>query len=263
MRPMRHVLHNLSFTTCLALACVPSQEAARVQLPLAVDGSALEGAPTDLGYTVRLDTARIALRDLELTILGEMHARAARPRPFRLWDLLVPDAWAHPGHYAGGDVTGELPGDFVADWIAGDGAELGVAELLVGSYHGFNFTFRAADELPASDPLKGHTAHFAGVASKDGLDIAFTAVLDLEAGARLIGAPFVADIDEGAAATLRLQLAARDEATGVSLFDGLDFIALDGDGDGAVQIVPGDDAHNVARRALQSHVFYAIALDPD
>lgn len=262
MPTSRPDLRALSLGTCLFIACVPSQEAARVRLPVVVDGAALADTATDLGYAVRLDVARIALQDLELTILGEMHARAARPRPFRPWDLLVPSAWAHPGHYAGGDVTGELPGEFVVDWIAGDGAALGEAELLVGAYHGVNFTFRAADELPADDPLAGHTAHFAGVATLAGAEFAFTAVLDLDAGTRLIGAPFMLDVDESSAATLGLRLAARDDITGVSLFDGVDFAAMDADGDGAVQIVPGDDAHNVIRRALQSHVFYELAVEP-
>lgn len=246
----------LPLSACLA--CAPSQEAARVELPVVVDGSALVEAETDLGYELRLDSARIAARDLEFTILGEMHARAARPRPFRLWDLLVPDAFAHPGHYSGGDVTGELPGLFVLDWIAGDGEALGDAALLVGAYHGLNFTFRAAAELPASDPLAGHSAQFAGVARKGPAEIAFTALLDLDEDARLIGAPFALDVDEGTELTLGLRLLLRDPSGAATLFDGVDFAALDDDGDGAVEIVPGDAAHNIIRRALQSHVFYAV-----
>lgn len=237
----------------LSLAsCTPSQEAARVELPVAVDGGALVDAATDLGWQVRLDVARIALGDLEFTIQGEMHVAA------RLWRLVVPHAWAHPGHYAGGDVTGALPGSFVADWLAGDGQELGRAELLAGTYNGCNLALRRADELPADDPLSGHTAHFAGVASKDGLDIAFTAVLDVDPGAAVIGAPFELTVDAATTATLGLRLRARDPETGVHLFDGLDFAALDPDGDGSVTIAPDDPAHNVARRALQSHVFYLV-----
>jgi len=246
----------LLFSACLA--CAPSQEAARVELPVVVDGSALVEAETDLGYEIRLDTARIAAQDLEFTILGEMHARAARPRPFRLWDLLVADAFAHPGHSAGGDVTGELPGLFVLDWIAGDGEALGDAALLVGTYEGLNLSFRAALELPASDPLAGHSAHFAGVARKGPAEIAFTAVFDLDEGARLIGAPFALAVDEDTDLTLGLRLLLRDSASGANLFDGIDFAALDEDGDGALEIRPGDAAHNIARRALQSHVFYAV-----
>ncbi|WP_096332863.1 hypothetical protein [Nannocystis exedens] len=239
--------------TCLSAACAPSQEAARVELPVVVDGSRLVDAPTDLGWTIHLDSARIAAGDLEFTIQGEMHALA------RLWDLLVPSAVAHPGHYAGGDVTGALPGSFVLDWIAGDGVELGRAELLVGDYHGCNIALRRADELQAEDPLAGHTAHFAGTASKGGLNVAFTAVLDLDVGAAVIGAPFDLAIDEGSNEPLGVQLRLRDDTSGAALFDGVDFAALDpGDGT-AVTIGPGDPAHNLVRRALQSHVFYTVA----
>jgi len=248
-----HVLSTLSFATCLFVACAPSQEAARVELAVAVDGAQVVPAATDLGWTVRLDVARVAAGDLEFTIQGEMHAAA------RLWDRIVPRAFAHPGHYAGGDVTGALPGSFVLDWIAGDGVELGRAELLVGDYHGCNIAFRRADELPASDPLSGHTAHFAGTASKDGQELAFTAVLDLDAGASVIGAPFDLDIDTDTDITLGLRLRQRDDTSGAALFDGVDFAALDpGDG-GPVVVEPGDPAHNLVRRALQSHVFYTVA----
>lgn len=246
------VSRALSLTTCLLVACAPSQEAARVELPVAVDGGALADAPTDLGYTVKLDVARIAAADLEFTIQGEMHAAA------RLWHLLVPRAFAHPGHYSGGDVTGALPGEFVLDWIAGDGQQLGRAELLVGAYHGCNFAFRRADELPADDPLSGHSAHFAGVASKDGADIPFTAVLDLDPGAAVIGAPFDFEVDTATDLTLGLQLRARDDASGAALFDAVDFAALAPADGGPVLIAPGDPAHNVVRRALQSHVFYLV-----
>lgn len=246
-RPVRIAL---SLATCLA--CAPSQEAARVELPVAVDGAALVDAATDLGWAIRLDAARIAVADLEFTIQGEMHAS------WRPWDLVVARAWAHPGHYAGGDVTGALPGEFVLDWIAGDGAELGRAELLTGMYNGCNFALRRAGELPADDPLAGHTAWFAGTATKDGRAIAFTAALDVDAGTSVIGAPFMLAVDAATTTTLGVQLRAHDPETDAHLFDAVDFAALDPDGDDVVAIVPGDAAHNVVRRAIQSHVFYLV-----
>jgi hypothetical protein len=57
--------------------------------------------------------------------------------------------------------------------------------------------------------------------------------------------------------TVALQLFPVDPIEELSLFDGLDFAALDGDGDGVVAIGPGDAAHNFLRRTLQSHVHYA------
>lgn len=248
MRPSRHVLFAL-----LLASCSPSQEAAHVKLSVVVDGSQLVDAASDLGYTVHLDTARLAIGDLEFTIRGEMHGATAS-----LWRVLVPTAWAHPGHYAGGDVTGELPGTFVLDFLMGDGAELGEAELIVGDYNGANINLRRADELPADDPLHGHTAYFAGTATKDSKTIAFTAALDADDGVQVVGAPFEDTVTVDSKGPLRLQMITRDPIEGLTLFDGLDFAALDGDADGTVAIVPGDAAHNIFRRVLTSHVFYYV-----
>jgi hypothetical protein len=41
-----------------------------------------------------------------------------------------------------------------------------------------------------------------------------------------------------------------------SLFQGLDFFLLDGDGDDQVDIRPGQDAHNLFRRTVQVHDQY-------
>lgn len=252
MRTSSHVLSCLTAALCVA-ACAPSQEAARVKLSVVVDGSQLVDAVNDLGYTVHLETARLAIGDLEFTIRGEMHSAIAS-----LWGLVIPTAWAHPGHYAGGDVTGELPGAFVLDFLMGDGAALGEAELIVGDYNGANLNLRRADEVPESDPLRGHTAYFAGTATRDGATITFTAALDAEIGAQVVGAPFEDAVAVDSEGPLRLRLIARDPSEELTLFDGLDFAELDGDGDGTVAIVPGDGAHNIVRRVLTSHVFYDV-----
>ena len=245
-------------TSLALMACSPSQEAAHVQLGVVLDGSALAPATTDLGWSVELSRARVAASDLQFTIQGEMHGASAG-----LGGWLISRAWAHPGHYAGGDVNGELVGDLVLDWTGGDGTSLGVADLLVGDYNGLNFGFRAAtaaDGLAADDPLLGHVAHFVGVARKGADEVGFTAVLDLDAGAQLVGAPFAEAIDVGATGPIALRLVPGDPVEGKSLFDGLDFAQLDADADGLVDSAPGDPAHNILRRSLQSHVHYQAEL---
>jgi hypothetical protein len=239
---------------CIALACSASQEATRVELPVVLDASKLAASTSDLGWTVELTAARLAVTDIQFTIQGEMHASGATawvPRG------ILSRAWAHPGHEAGGDVTGELAGSFVLDWSGHAGMSLGTAEMLVGDYNGMNFTFRAADAsdgLADDDPLLGHAAHFAGTASKDGVTITFTALL--VSNTRMIGAPFELEITDATRDTLGIQLLPTDPVESRSLFDGLDFAALDDDGDGVVEIVPGDEAHSTFRRTLQSHVHY-------
>jgi hypothetical protein len=78
----------------------------------------------------------------------------------------------------------------------------------------------------------GHTAYFAGVASKDGADVAFTAALDVSEGTQMVGAPFELSVEADTKAEIGVQLEATDPVEGKSMFDGLDFGALDDDGDG-------------------------------
>lgn len=250
---MRSV-RTIGVVLALGLACAPSQEAVRVELGVELDASTVADSTNDLGWTVTLTEARIAVKDLQFTIQGEMHGATAW-----LDGWLIRRAWAHPGHYAGGDVTGELVGEFVFDWFAGDGAALGTADLLTGDYNGFNFSFRAAGEgdgLAADDPLVGHTARFSGVARKDGAEVAFTAALDVKAGTQMVGAPFELTVEAETTAKIGIQLEATDPVESKSMFDGLDFGALDDDADGSVDIAPGSPAHNIFVRTIQSHVHY-------
>lgn len=245
----------------VAMACSGPTEAPRVDLPVVVDGSGVVQAHTALGYDVELTEARVAVRDLVFTVAGELHTAALWRR---LPDALVAPAHAHPGHHQGGEVTGELPGAFVIDWLAYDGRELGVATLLAGTYHGANFTFSHAEaaDLPDGDPLIGHTAWLSGTASKDGATVAFTIVVDSPVGRELVGAPFDATLDEEARGALHLRLETVDPSEGDTLFDDLDFAALDADGDGALHIGPDiaevEGAYHAFRRTFQTHDHYTV-----
>lgn len=235
-------------------SCTPSQEAVRVQIPVVLDASTIGDSTNSEGWTVSLSAARIAVTDLQFTIQGEMHGATAW-----LGGLFVRRAWAHPGHAAGGEVTGELVGEFVLDWLADDGATLGTADMLTGDYNGMNFTFRSAgdgDGLDAADPLLGHSAFFSGVARKGGEQVLFTATLDYNPGTRMIGAPFELTLAADTQATVALQLEPNDPIERRSMFDGLDFGALDDDGDGLVTIEPGSAAANAFRRTIYAHSHY-------
>jgi hypothetical protein len=255
---MRHSFRSLALLSVLCTAAwgCASEEAVRVTVPVEVDGGGLAPTQTDLGYTVRITRLRLALRDLQFTIKGEMHASLGR----RLGDLLVPPVHAHPGHYAGGEVTGELRGAFLLDLPARDRAGLGSATMIAGLYQGLNLRFRAAsaaDGLPAGDPLLGHTAHVEGVAEKGGKAVPFEAILDVDEGAQLVGAPCDVHIGESPT-TLALQVVTTDPFKGQSLFSGVDFDALRPGEGGAVKMGPGQPEHNVMRRSLQQHDFYLI-----
>ncbi len=249
-------------------ACGPEgDEPAQVTLPVVAAGDELVPCTNDLGWEVSVSGARVAVGDIEFTIEGETHAAAtsrargmlARLQPLARW--LLPEAMAHPGHQAGGEVTGELPGSFLADLSAG--TELGLATLLEGDYHGMNLSFRtagASDGLPGEDPLSGHTALLEGVARKDGRTVDFHAQLDVQEGLQMVGGPFVLAVREGTVATLALVLYTIDPSEFDTLFDGLDFGALDEDDDGQVAIAPGTTAHNILAKTLVRHDHWGIVV---
>ena len=275
---MNHLPTLLLFILVATFAC-SSEEAPRVPVPIRV--AAVPSAPfeTDLGYTITLTRARAAVRDLAFTIGGKTHARLKKhdvPRGTRflarLGDWLLPAARAHPGHAAGGEVTGALPGTFVIDWLD-LGAEIGTATLIVGDYSGLNLTFRraTAGELLAGDSLVGHSFELGGTAQKDGRSLTFSALVDIEEGANLVGAPFLAEnrgridptlrplrIDETTGTTLELRLLPKGPTqTTDSLFTQIDFFALAGTSQ-SLAILPGTEAHNRLGRVLQTHDHYTV-----
>ena len=257
---MRTLLVSLTLSAVLALsACGESKPAVRVSLPVEVDGSGVVPSTSELGWTVTLSACRLAARDFQFTIGGETHGSTVHLLP-RLLGLLEPEAYAHPGHYAGGEVTGELAGDRILDFLGGSGTPLGQATLLTGKYHGMNFFLRraTAGELAAGDPLVGHTAHYEGTATREGTTITFRALVDLDEGTQIVGLPNEVDVTETTRVTFEVQTVTIDPYEKDTLFQKLDFAALDEDRDGHVEILPGQPAHNVLRRAVATHDHYFV-----
>jgi hypothetical protein len=258
----------------LASICSPSgEEPEAVVLAVRADSGGLQAVTNDRGWTVELAALRIAIRDFEFTIEGEMHARAPDALPITLASRalaldglttrLVSRALAHAGHYAGGEVTGELSGDFIVDFFAEKRLPLGEAELLPGDYNGVNLTFRTAsraDGLEGDDPLRGHTAFVEGVADREGETVAFTAVVDVADDTQMVGGPFELDVTEEVSATLVYRVYILDPSENDTLFDGLDFGELDHDGDGEVAIEPGQPAHNILMKTLIRHDHHGIEV---
>jgi hypothetical protein len=258
---MRPVLLLLALS-----ACGTSEEATRISLDLVADGrSVADSFTTDLGYEVTLSTARLALADIELTVAGEIHTSWTH----RVTNWLVRPAFAHPGHLTAGEITGELQGRFVVDWLAGDRAVLGPATLLTGEYSAANFTFVRAetgDGVAASDPLTGHTALFAGEAAGAAGTVQFLLTIDSPEDRELVGAPFVANVAETTRAAIGLCFTPVDRLEGDTFLDGIDFVALDEDQDGTVILAEDNvpaavvDAYLLARRAFQTHDHFELRL---
>lgn len=241
-------------TVIALVGCTGSEEAVRVVLPVETSSAALAPVTTDLGYEVQVSEIRIAISTLQFTIEGEMHTdAAAKETPH----VLPPP---HPGHSAGGEVTGELPGDFVVVWNGQAQPMLGNGTLIVGDYHGANFAFRAAgagDSLPAGDPLVGHTFHIVGSVGKAGITKPFAAVLDVEPDTEVIGAVFDDVVTEASTETLALVFYPTDPYELDTPFDGVEFFQLP-ETAGAIAIAPGSTAHNIIRRAITTHDHYAV-----
>lgn len=262
-RLARAPLVVLAFVLGLS-GCSAPQEAVRVELSVALDAGAIKAVTNDLGYEVELTEARMMVQDLTFAIAGEAHQEALLHKTYQ-W--LVPDAYAHPGHYQGGDITGELTGRFLLDWLPGQRAplELGRASLLVGTYKSANFVFERATEQDLSDKddeLLGHTMIFRGTASKAKEQFTFLALIDSPEDRQLVGLPFEDEVTADSDEVIHFMLEPHDRLAGDTMFDGLDFKALDEDSDGAVRLLPKaesdalEDAYNLFRRSIQTHNYY-------
>lgn len=246
-------------------ACMAPREAPRVHLPVQSDPDAILPVTNAEGYQISLTEARMALSDFQFTTAGELHARSLLQKG---WALLVPPAWAHPGHYQGGELVGELDGRFVVDVLSRD--LIGEGEFITSKYEAANFTFDLAtdQEVSPEDPLLGHSALLRGVATKDDRSIEFMVVLDAPQDRQLVGAPFPFEITEASKSTVGFQFMLTDPLEGDTFFDGLDFESIDEDQDGEIEIGPtspegpAQDAYVSLRRTFMTHDHYAFTFEP-
>jgi hypothetical protein len=231
----------------LVAGCTDTEEAARVELPVTTASSAFAPATTDLGYVVSISEMQAAVSTIQFTIEGEMHQEIVVP----------PGTIAHPGHSAGGEVTGELPGDHVLAWNGQPHAPLGTGTLIVGDYRGANFTFRAATATDGVPALTGHAIHLAGTIAKDGTTMPFDIAIDVEADTAIIGAVFEGAITETSTETLSIAFLPIDPNENDTPFDGIDFFSLSTTA-GAIEIRPGSETHNLIRRVITTHDHYGV-----
>jgi len=247
---------------CLTACDFDSTLAPRVALDVVVDGTTVTRSSNDLDYDVELTRCRVAIDTVEFTTNGEMHASLVRPSTVEGFsELLIPTAHAHPGHYAGGEIVGEMVGRFVFDWR--ESRVLGQADLTQTHYDGANFTFTRAqmsDGLEADDPIIGHTFDIAGIARRGDQEVEFEVQLDQDADRRVVGLPLDVDVGANTDAKLGLALLPFDPILEDDVFDGVDFFALDDDGDGRVVIEADSDAYNRLRRQFQQHDYYGITV---
>ncbi len=246
---------------CIAACDLDTSLAPRVDLDVVVQATQ-DTFTTDDETTIELAEVRMALETVEFTTEGEMHARAGVLPA--LHELVVPTAYAHPGHAAGGEVVGELVGRRVVDFLA-EGDVLGQATLLSADYSGANFTFAVAepsDSLETDDPIIGHTFILAGTARKDDVEVEFIAYVDQDDDRAIIGLPLDFTATEASTEQLGLRFDPVDMIEGETIFDGIDFVSLDDDRDGFVELSAevNTEAWATLRRNLQAHDHYAVEV---
>jgi hypothetical protein len=264
----KKIMINFCLITAVAFAaavCSPSgDEPAQVDMEVVANCSGITDVTTDLGWKVKVTAFDVAITNMEFTIEGDVHEASLIKK---VSDFIIPQAVAHPGHLAGGEVTGELNGAWSVDFMKCDDSKpLGTATLLEGDYHGFNFYFTRSD-APADTPVSGHTAYIAGSAEKDGVSVVFEAYIDIEDGEHLVGGVFE-DANGGGAsnfvvtedtdATLGLRLLTLDPYEGDTVFDSIDFGALKLNDKDVAVIKEGDTAFNIIAKNLYSHDQWAV-----
>jgi hypothetical protein len=246
----------------LVAVCGGGHEPAHVRLAVMTRAAAFAPFATDTGYAVELTEMRVAVADLEFTVNGEAHARSRRSVPGSLASV----AYAHPGHLADGEVTGQLLGELVLDLAPTEDTVVGLAELLPGDYQGMNLRFRQARaEEPglSDDPLAGHTVVVAGTATRGPDVFPFRAVIDLDAASTLVGAPAELSVGAATAGALVVELLAVEPTrTGGTLLDGVDFAAIGADSEGVTVIAAGDPAHDLIAGRVEDHSYWWVELRP-
>lgn len=225
----------------LSSACAQPREAPSVELPVMVDRSGLVTSNNDLGYEIQLSRARVVIENIAFAVDGEAHEHHEHVQQVGWMSWVFPVAYAHPGHFEGGEVTGELNGRFVLDWLAHHKTpqKVGTALLLYGRYTSANFRLGrggAQDGLASSDPLFGHTALLSGVARKGEEKVNFVAVIDSPPGRQVLGIPFALEVNAATDAPLGFRLHTLGVIDEDSMFDGVDFAKLPLNEDGVAHI---------------------------
>ena len=243
---------------CVGVGCGgESVEAQPVAVPVWLAAAPGE-VTTDLGYTVRLTVARQVLTNLVFTRGGEAHAGS--------FGWLVGRAHAHPGHAAGGEARGELPGRFVVDWLGGEGL-LGTASVLPGRLDGLDFGLGtagradvAAGKVAEGDGIVGHNLYLEAEVQRGDQRWTLAVAVPQDLDEQVTGVVCAATIGREPGLGLVLALRVADPFEDDTVFDGIDFAVEDADGDG--HIAPGADETltNRIRRALATHDHYEVSV---
>lgn len=205
-----------------------------------------DGAP----LTARLDPGR---------------GRRRRPAGGGLFDQLarwaVPEAAAHPGHYAPGEAKGEMTAATSVDLAVGP-ATLEASDAVSGVYRSARLVFGAQPAGPLAGELGASVVVVEGTAEKGGEERPFRVeavvadVLDSEGDPAVEGCVFEeADVQEDGGVTVTVKPSV--------WFDQVDFADVPASPDGQpVLIAPGSTAHRAFARGLKKGTAYVFSYAP-
>lgn len=163
--PIRSLAPHLGLLAVFALTACGGTERTRRTFPVVVSAKA---APlvTDSGWTVTLTSATAHLEALRF-FEGKVLLSGSPP----WWrQVLVSEAWAHPGHYVPGEALGELVSPLDVDLLSATPSPWGTSNAVTGDYGSAQLTFG------------GTGLALAGVATKGAAQVNFGAALAPAAG---------------------------------------------------------------------------------
>ena len=245
----------------LTAACNEPKEAPKVELSVYTEANQWSSFITDLNYEIELERVQLVAKDLNFTTSGQLHSST-------LWkeitSSIISKVHAHPGHSQGGEVIGELMGEFLFEWSPGVRKFLGVATLIAGQYSAAEFTFGygSMESSSSNDQLMDHSILLSGTATKNEQVLSFLITVDSPSDRKLIGVPFDAMVKANLNGELVIRFHGTDPSEINSIFDQVDFVVLDQDDDSVVVIGPDivtvEDTYNIIRRSLLTHDHYSV-----
>lgn len=252
--------------------CAGSEETRYVH-DVPVHAGVLHSFETDKGFTIVLDEVELAIHAIHFTQAGEAHEASRRP----LLDLLLPVAYAHPGHSHGGETTGELHAPATAHFAFDTpAAPFGYADLAHGEYDAADLILDriGSDEscsitAPQTAELDMRpTLRLAGSAEKDEAEYFFSLELLFERCRPITGIPFEAHVtDAGGTVVMSFDGQSRYEGREggfPTIFDGIEFDSVPAERNASGELLLHTDrpTETTLKARLRSHDFYSFELRP-
>lgn len=230
----------------------------RIEVSTRIQGEALAktGFENDLGWTIELTRARVALDHLYY-VTGESVGA-------RLWNPFVSVAYAHPGHYDAGEVLAEMTDHVAVDLLAEPRA-LRPREAVTGAAHSTVVAFGSLSDAPSvSDAgVSGEkTVEVEGHATSGTARVEFRATVAtsdlLHADSNLPeveGCPFDGELSASGTVTCEIRPSV--------WLDQVDFTAFSRNATTQVTFARGSEQHNALVRGVRKAIAYSFTFETE